>query len=140
MKSIDELETVGMIRNFRVYDKHLKLMKEVVAIDFKSREIEYPINDDGVTIQRSFDEVNIMQSTGLFDKNGIEIFEGDMVRNLGIDYTPIFKNGIYMALNIEKLKLDECNRFFPTQFNCVWRDGCVVIGNIYENKELLGDE
>ena len=127
-----------MIRNFRVYDKHLKLMKEVVAIDFKSREIEYPINDDGVTIQRSFDEVNIMQSTGLFDKNGVEIYEGDILKASSfanwigeVRYSTETQAYMFFDTWGEHKKRD----VFLNQF-----DQLEVIGNIYENKELLGDE
>lgn len=126
-----------MIRKFRVYDKHLKLVKEVTSIDFKNREIWYSINDDGITIQRSFDEVNIMQSTGFFDKTGIEIFEEDILKASSfanwigeVRYSP--ETQAYMFFDT----WEECKKrnIFLNQF-----DQLEVVGNIYENKELLNE-
>lgn len=70
------------------------------------------------------------QFTGLLDKNGAKIFEGDIVREKGTDYTPIYQNGIYMAYNVDKIN----NPYVSTQFNVIWRNGCKVIGNIHDNR------
>lgn len=82
----------------------------------------------------------LCQYTGLKDFNGKEIYEGDIVREFGNDYTPVFTKGIYMALNIEQFKYQEEHRQFSTQFNVVWKNGCEILGNIYENPELVTDE
>ena len=128
-----------MIRNFRIYDKHLKLVKEVTSIDFKNREIEYPINDDGVTIQRSFDEVNIMQSTGLFDKNGVEIFEGDIVIDKIGDPLPMVVKWDDAGFRTFG-KYDGQNYVgYVGHTDICGNNTCMIIGNIYENKELLNE-
>ena len=77
----------------------------------------------------------IGQYTGLDDKNGVKIFEGDIVREHVNDYTPIYQNGIYMAYNVDKID----DPYVSTQFNVIWRNGCEVIGNLHDNPELKGE-
>ena len=70
------------------------------------------------------------QYTGLDDKYGVKIFDGDIVREHVNDYTPIYQNGIYMAYNVDKIN----DPYVSTQFNVIWRNGCEVIGNIHDNE------
>ncbi|KAF5054004.1 YopX protein [anaerobic digester metagenome] len=76
------------------------------------------------------------QYTGLDDKSGVKIFEGDIVRDHGTDYTPIYQNGIYMAYNVDKIN----DPYVSTQFNVIWRNGCEVIGSIHDNPELMEEQ
>jgi hypothetical protein len=70
----------------------------------------------------------IMQYTGLKDKNGKKIYEGDIVKSYGGIFrsTVEFKNGIFEPFNAS----DNCS---------FYADECEVIGNVYENPELLED-
>jgi uncharacterized phage protein (TIGR01671 family) len=81
------------------------------------------------------DNVVIMQYTGLKDKNGVEIYEGDIVKTTSSELTGRWKHKVY------KIEFKEINCIanakymgFDFQFNV---DEIEVIGNIYENPELL---
>jgi uncharacterized phage protein (TIGR01671 family) len=129
---------------FRAFDLSTKTMHSVdclSGLNYKPRcEIvvdEVYIDDCLFTGDKP--EAILMQSTGLKDKNGAEIFEGDIVlSNGGTKVTPIFQNGVYMAYLVEHLNRNEKEPM--TQFNVIWKNKCEVIGNIYENPELLEQE
>ena len=71
------------------------------------------------------DDLEIMQFTGLLDKNGKEIYEGDVTR----------------CGQEEKIGVVEWHKEFAMFTNCAVADPnkCEVIGNIYENPELIKD-
>lgn len=72
---------------------------------------------------------NIMQYTGLKDKHGKEIYEGDIVTDGAYNYTVVFYGGAWVArLDCES---GSYHSLYPASVN---RE---VIGNIYENAELL---
>lgn len=92
------------------------------------------------------DKYVLMQSTGLKDKNGVEIFEGDIVlvsvRN-GFDYLDnkvcIVKNSIdYSGLVCATVDEDLEYRIFNTELFEEYT--YEVIGNIYQNSELLEEQ
>lgn len=75
-------------------------------------------------------EFDLMQYTGLTDKNGVEIYEGDII--LRRYYSPMFKQNLETKMAIEWNERD-------TSFG-LWKEKIQyveVIGNIYENPELL---
>lgn len=79
------------------------------------------------------DDAILMQSTGLFDKNGQEIFEGDVVRVLDSLYTVFYdtEKGSYRL----KPHDDRWNVDYMSNFS--YGGNFEVVGNIYENKEYL---
>lgn len=79
------------------------------------------------------DEIELMQSTGLKDKNGKEIFEGDIVLVLDSPYTVFYdtEKGSYRL----KPHDDRWNVDYMSNFS--HGGNFEVVGNIYENKEYL---
>ena len=88
------------------------------------------------------DENNIlMQYTGLKDKNGVEIYEGDIVRHLipYEDSVGFSAEIIIIKWQTERFHDIEFNVPLGLGFNIEWEDDELVevIGNVYENPELM---
>ncbi|MDT2837515.1 YopX family protein [Enterococcus durans] len=96
--------------------------------------------------EMSPDKYVLMQSTGLKDKNGVEIFEGDIVLvsvQNGFDYLDnkvcIVKNSIdYSGLVCATVDEDLEYQIFNTELFEEYT--YEVIGNIYENPDLLDSD
>ena len=88
------------------------------------------------------DKYVLMQSTGLKDKNGVEIFEGDVVlfsvsdgfNHLDHEKAVVQASGCHSGLICKLVDLDLEYRIY---YDPVFHTDYEVIGNIYENKELL---
>lgn len=124
-----------MIPKFRAYDSgslsRMYQPDEVMVgdgniwiIDEDSVGCEWIVNND----------LNLMQSTGLFDKEGTEVFEGDILHHqIQTEYTFIVKydkdNGRWYGDGLSRRYRIDITKDFLTYYK--------VIGNIYENKNLL---
>ena len=120
---------------FRAWDINIKQM------DYNPYGDEYlcegtPIND--IFTEKTQKSMNfiLMQFTGLKDKNGKEIYEGDICRT--IDYKKQKDGSTIMSEKYAFYKNIEIKYFLTIPF-CGFRlqEDYEVIGNIYENPELL---
>ena len=131
-----------MITKFRAWDKETQTMLDVSLIDFKKSVLIGEHWEFGETNFINFDEIELMQSTGLFDKEGTEVFEGDIIAiEVEEIETPInakiFQNN---KIGVLMFHVFEDNEDVPMvellEDNSV---AFAVIGNIYENPELCRD-
>ena len=130
-----------MIR-FRAWSKQERRLissEDILAIDYENEEIDAQkiYFEDGLPVERDiytygFNNIELMLSTGFTDKNGKEIFVGDIIdsedgilagvvelrQDLGVFVSTLIKYN-----NFERL----CNVVDSTH----------IIGNIWENPELL---
>lgn len=121
---------------FKVFVKWAKLTLRVHSIDFE-RERIYCHNDHGISNPcdfYNFEDCVLMQSTGLKDINGIEIYEGYIVGVGNYVYEVIIDmlGGLFFRC-IEHLSLRGGDNYYSDFVENVEIE---VIGNIYESKEL----
>lgn len=125
---------MAMIPRYRAWNKATKEMHEVddiVSIDFEKKQIYVKTLFFNQLNHYVFDAVVLMQSTGLRDKNGKEIFEGDIVDSEDgilsgvVEFRPdlgMFVSTLIKYNNFERL--------------CNVADSVHIIGDIYTNPEL----
>lgn len=83
----------------------------------------------GAYMNNNFGDI-IMQYTGLHDKNGKKIYEGDIVKSDNECFFVVFEDG---AFRIKSNK----NTFYGTPLRQCIAKNMEAVGNIYENPELL---
>ena len=83
------------MQKFRCFDKDTKTMHEVVSIDFRDWRVYY----EAYGLRNYWNKnVVLMQSTGIYDKHGVEIFE---YSELDGAYEVIFKDLRYILRHIQ---------------------------------------
>lgn len=124
-----------MIPRLRAWDKEFKEMVQVDALVFDEQIVKATYKNGNV-VKEDLKNYILMQSTGLTDKNGKEIFEGDVVKMAKNVYSePTYyevvrhRGGAY--------------RLDSKQYGCeLWlrHTDCEIAGNIWEDGELLDVE
>lgn len=127
-------------------------MYGVDAVHFAQQWVETdeyvvtPVTRIGKHTSFEFKEIDLMQYTGLSDKNGANIFEGDIVQFSefdcnGIDTTRIgvvaWSNGSFSIWGSMDSEYFGCDGAFDLGWARAQDDEFEVIGNIYSSPELL---
>ncbi|MDN5410524.1 MAG: YopX family protein [Lactococcus sp.] len=125
-----------MIPKFRAFWKKDKIITNIDALFFLEGGIKV---EDGCSHSEFLEDssVSLMKSTGLVDKHGVDIFEGDIVKNgagnIGYISYLIQEAGYVVVLHEADYRLGHRN----TGETYGVSGNHEVIGNIYEDLELL---
>ena len=125
----------------KVYIKELNIVREVEMVDFYNKQVS--VHDVGIGFRGgaaifSFDKVEFMENTGLKDKYGNYVYVGSILTDegeLGEDewiygiVTKDIDEGYFISW--------ELIEFSESLYRCSVYS---VVGNIYENKELVENE
>ena len=108
-----------------------------LSIEPKGLVIKEPYKNESSNVWH-IDADTVGQYTGMVDKHGTKIFEGDIIdfsdRSDGDGY------GVVRYDAEETIFEFECDNFCEDLGRRYWTENVEVVGNIYDNPELLGDE
>jgi uncharacterized phage protein (TIGR01671 family) len=113
----------------------------------RNKMFEWDIVKKDITSWLNCNDTIIMQYTGLKDKNGKEIYEGDIIIGSSQEelnkplrsgrYKVIWEDAGFVASKIDGEGCDTWLFFFRTNINSRPLTECEIIGNIYETPSLI---
>lgn len=122
-----------MIPKFRAWNKLASRMYIVNELHFDRGMAQYANNDNAIRFIK-LENIILMQSTGLYDKNGKEVFVGDIIKcTRGCPHEVYLEKeygGTYVG-GMPAIYLKGIREGYA------WTGAEVILGNIYENPELL---
>lgn len=124
-----------MIPRYRAWNTVTKEMYEVddiMSIDFGESKISVKTLFFERTNYYDFNDIVLMQSTGLLDNNGKEIFEGDIIESGDGFLTGVIEFRVGLGMFVSELV--EYNNF---ERLCNIANSREIIGNVHANPELL---
>lgn len=135
-----------MIPKYRAWDIEFEKMVQVNTLFLDEQTLKVTYENGGV----AKDDINyyvLMQSTGLKDKNGKEIFEGDLITETGV-FNSTVKYGSWVYEEDFGAKAKSVGFYLDKSYEeHTWYENfnydyisknCEVVGNIYENKNMIG--
>lgn len=121
---------------FRAWVKDRKEIFEVILINYVTKKVTYLFERVGDLLNirhEKFNDTELMQYTGLKDKNGKEIYEGDIF-HIGSKKILYVVEWIDCGLKGRQIKNKS---WIGLDY---WKDDIEVIGNIYENPEVIKED
>lgn len=124
---------------FRAWDNKLNLMLATDSVSLCINGDICFLDTDGEWVADTENRITLLQYTGLKDKNGVEVYEGDILNSGACWGVRVeFENGTIWIKDLDKVRYS--NEIICIPISKFGVNHWEVIGNIYENKELLEDK
>ena len=132
-----------MIPKFRAWHIDKQIMCEVIRLDFKQGIVTLDLEPDDdeyywTETDWKTSHVSLMQSTGLKDRNGVEIYEGDYLSMIHFGENVEFKGEVVYSEGSFCMTVRLKGRQYKVPLHEIANSDSVIkdLGNIYENKEV----